>query len=647
MSSPPKPRIRGSLADRLEIFLPLLGYVVVVLAKLSTSSLGSASLRGANPHGWSLGSPLAIRSDEWLTETPLELGVLIHGSPVVSPLANGPNLIYQLPSGGLFESLLFVEGDLLRLGPWLPDAMVFAAVRAFPMLLLLLTLPPLMRRLGATRPLSWLAVVLAVFAPAAVWWSFWPVRIMAFAAAGSYLLVLARDRFERKSWPLGVLWAIIAGGAIARLATFYVPWGITIGVPIAAATSAYLLFDKPRWRLGLRALLIGAGSSIVLLAGTFFDNRAALKSELTTVYPGLRRTGGAALDPMLLFGAPGLAPLRQLADPLIDNKSEITSAFTIAVVWALVLWSHRRPDIPKPQLWATRTLAAFAGLWCAWIVVDWGGLGAHVPILSLVMPIRAGQTVGFVAVILVCLLLAQMPRTPSRAVVWSAAIICAALTALGVSGLQTHALPDLSTWVIWLAAVLTGLAVGILTRWHARVWPIIAVGLVLAVFALTVNPVISGLGDLRGTTAAHKAERIGQESRATDAFVVSDLPFVNALLVANGVPTLTGYQVTGPVRTQWRKLEPSGEFEDKWNRGASYVQMNFVDSPSSAVEISNPTNDTILITADPCWLNTKIPISYVLATKELSNSCLAASGQFRWSGAKVRVYQVKSAEVGQ
>ncbi|MEI2671869.1 MAG: hypothetical protein V9G13_12285 [Marmoricola sp.] len=82
MSSPPKPRIRGSLADRLEIFLPLLGYVVVVLAKLSTSSLGSASLRGANPHGWSLGSPLAIRSDEWLTETPLELGVLIHGSPV-------------------------------------------------------------------------------------------------------------------------------------------------------------------------------------------------------------------------------------------------------------------------------------------------------------------------------------------------------------------------------------------------------------------------------------------------------------------------------------------------------------------------------------------------------------------------------------
>ncbi|MEI2671870.1 MAG: hypothetical protein V9G13_12290 [Marmoricola sp.] len=134
--------------------------------------------------------------------------------------------------------MLFVEGDLLRLGPWLPDAMVFAAVRAFPMLLLLLTLPPLMRRLGATRPLSWLAVVLAVFAPAAVWWSFWPVRIMAFAAAGSYLLVLARDRFERKSWPLGVLvgnycrWLQSLGSR-----PFMCPGGSPSACQLAAATT--------------------------------------------------------------------------------------------------------------------------------------------------------------------------------------------------------------------------------------------------------------------------------------------------------------------------------------------------------------------------------------------------------------------------
>ncbi|MEZ5114391.1 MAG: hypothetical protein R2693_13415 [Nocardioidaceae bacterium] len=640
---PPRMRLKGSLADRLEILLPLLGYVVVVLAKLSTSSLGIASLRGANPQGWTLGEPLAIRSDEWLTETPLELGVLSHGSPVFSPLAHGPNLIYQLPSGGVFESLLFVEGDLLRLGPWLPDAVLFSAVRALPLLVLLLTLPPLMRRLGATRSLSWLAVVLTVCTPAALWWSFWPVRILAFAAAGSYLLVLARDRFERKSWPLGVFWAVIAGGCIARLATFYVPWGITIGVPLAAATTAYLLSDKQRWRLGLRSLLIGASSSIVLLLGTFFDNRAALKSELSTVYPGLRRSGGAAQSPMELFGAPGLANMRWLADPIVNNRSEITSAFTIAVVWALVLWAHRRDDIPTPQLWATRTLAGFTGLWLSWIVIEWGGLGQHIPILSLIPAPRVGQTIGFIGVLLVCLLLAQLPKVPSGKVVWSAAVACTALTAYGVSDLQERALPDLATWVIWVSAALTGVAVAILTRWHTRLWPVVAVSIVLVVFAATVNPVISGLGDLRGTKAARTAERIAKESRAEKAFVVSDLSTVNALLVANGAPTLTGYQVTGPVRDQWRKLDPEGKFEHEWNRGASYIEMEFVDAPEGPAQISNPTNDRILVTADPCWVDTVVPISYVFSTKELQNSCLVPVGHMRWSQTKVKIYQMVGA----
>ncbi|MEZ5161576.1 MAG: hypothetical protein R2709_13045 [Marmoricola sp.] len=115
------------------------------MAKLSTSSLGIASLRGANPQGWTLGEPLAIRSDEWMTGRHPGVGCAQPRVTRVLPAAHGPNLIYQLPSGGVFESLLFVEGDLLRLGPWLPDAMLFSAVRALPLLVLLLTLPPLVQ----------------------------------------------------------------------------------------------------------------------------------------------------------------------------------------------------------------------------------------------------------------------------------------------------------------------------------------------------------------------------------------------------------------------------------------------------------------------------------------------------------------------
>ena len=81
---------------------------------------------------------------------PIELGVMAHGASQHPLLSQQPDLIYQVSSGSLFESVLFLEGNLLRLGPWLPDPMLFAAFRGFSWLLLFLAMPPLLRRLGAT-----------------------------------------------------------------------------------------------------------------------------------------------------------------------------------------------------------------------------------------------------------------------------------------------------------------------------------------------------------------------------------------------------------------------------------------------------------------------------------------------------------------
>ena len=120
--------------------------------------------------------------------------MLANGSSTHPPLRQEPDLIYQVSSGGSCRVGAVPRGQPAAPGPWLPDAMLFAAFRAFPWLLLFLVLPPLLRRLGANRPLSWLAVVLCFLAPASLWWSFMPIRILGFAAAGCYLLFLARDR---------------------------------------------------------------------------------------------------------------------------------------------------------------------------------------------------------------------------------------------------------------------------------------------------------------------------------------------------------------------------------------------------------------------------------------------------------------------
>ena len=309
-------RIRGSLADRLEVALPLLGYLAAVVSGMTTSSLGLLRATPTGEVAGQLGEALPVRSDEWLTAAPIELATLANGSSMTTPLSQAPDLIYQVSSGSPFTSILFADGNLLRLGHWLPDAMLFAAFRGFPWLLLLLTLPPLLRRLGATRSLSWLAVALCFLAPASLWWSFMPIRILAFASAGCYVLVLARDRLGRGHLARGLLLAALAGLWLPRLVTFYVPWSLVVGVPLVLATAAFLLWDTRTRRPALLAIGAGAAVGVALLLLVFREQSSALHAELNTIYPGQRRLSGAALPPFQVLGAPGLAGLEGEMTPV-------------------------------------------------------------------------------------------------------------------------------------------------------------------------------------------------------------------------------------------------------------------------------------------------------------------------------------------
>lgn len=638
----PKPRILATWADRLEVILPLIGYALVSLIGASTSSIGIAALRGAHPKGLMFGTPLPIRSDEYLTAAPIELSVLAHGKSTSSLLSHGPDLIYQTSSGGVFESILFLEGNLLRLGPFLPDAMLFAAFRAFPILLLLLFLPPLLRRFGANRSMSWLGVVLTLLAPASLWWSFMPIRVLAFAVTGSYLLILARDRFERRSWWLFILYAVTAGGAIARLGTYYVPWGLTIGIPLVAATAAFLLASGLRWRAVFATLAMGACSSIFLFGATMLENLSDLRSELDTVYPGLRRSTGEAMSPGKIFSAPGLPWTTWLhdPDPAVTNRSEIATAYSFILVWVLLIWLFRHSTLPREQKWVTGVLAGFAVLWTSWIMLDWGSVGARIPFLAVVMPVRSAETIGYLAAILLCLVLSQLEQAKRWQVAAVAALGCFLITAYGVSDLQRY-FTDLTAPQIWLSTVVTSIAVLVITRWPDHWAPTTALAVVLGLLAATVNPVILGLGDLRDSKGAREVQRMSKVARAESGWLVSNDPNTNSLMVANGAPTLTGFQVTGPVAKNWELLDPTRRNEEYWNRGASYIRMDFTEDPAEPT-FSNPSRDVIQVVADPCEVTRRIRLSYVLSNRPLINHCLIPKSTFKWGGTRIHTYRVQT-----
>jgi hypothetical protein len=614
----------------------------VVLSGASTSSLGIHLLRAnpKNPLGMMWGTPQGIRSDEFLTATSVELNVMALGHSSSSSLAQSPDVIFGISSGQPFESLLFLESNLLRLGPWLPDTMLFAAWRAWPFLLLALTLPRLLQRLGATRPLSWLALALIVLAPASLWWSFSPLRILASASLGGLLLLVARDRWVAATTTLGRVGALglaaVGGAALARLATSYVPWGITLGVPIVVAVAAVLVLTTQR-RSGLLVLGVGAASGALLLGLTFWENSDAVRAMLDTAYPGVRRSTGEAVPFFHLFGAPGLHEMLNGEPPAIANQSEITSAFLICGVAALLL-AFRPRTVTTEQRVAIGALAASTGLLLVWCTAGWGELGMSIPVLNMVPPYRSAQTIGFAATLLFCLVLSRAEPVGWR-VALAVAVTCGGVTLYGVTSLRA-ALPTLTTADLWVASLLVALCLGAIVAFPRQWQPVVAVSALLLWAGVQVNPVILGLGDLRASRPAAVARQLGAETRAAGGMIASDDPFVSALLVSNGAPSITGWQIAGPRETEWRALDPSGSDEEMWNRAASYLRMTFDGAAGSDPVISNPGTDIINISVDPCGIPPELEIRAIISGGPLEAPCLSLERTFRWGGVDRHVYSV-------
>jgi hypothetical protein len=628
--------------------VPLFLYAVVVLSGATFSSLGVDQLRQdpQHPMGTTWGNPNYIRSDEFLTLTAVELNVMSLGHSSHSPLAESPDITFMVSSGQPFESLLFLENNLLRLGPWLPDDQLFAAVRALPFLVLALTLPPLLRRIGGvTRPLSWLGYGLVVAAPTSVWWSFTPLRVAAIASLGAYLLALARDRLvaasSRRQRVLALVLAGLGGISLARLATYYVPWCLTIGLPIVVAVVLWLVVGRPR-RAGWQVLGVGAVVGGVVLAMTFWENRDAVRATLDTVYPGVRRSTGEALDPYQVLGTPGLWLLHHGVPVPPANGSGVASAFLVCALWAvLVLALRRRLDGPPEQKAALWGLGGSVAVWLSWCTISWGGLGMHVPLLNLVPAFRVSETVGYAASLFLVVVLSRAGRLGWVAA-GVAALGCLLATAYGVHNLRVVLPDDVSTTAIWLTAGVVGVCVLAVSRWP-RWFTVLPLCLLLVWPVWFVNPVQLGLGDLRASEGAAAARALGERARADGTLVTSDSPFVSMLLVSSGVPTLSGWQISGPDRDTWRLLDPGDTQEEAWNRGASYLVTGFGGAPGAPPQIVAGALDQVVVVLDPCGIPADLHVALLITqTPDAPAACLELDSTFMWAGATQYVYRVTS-----
>lgn len=619
-------------------------YVIVVLLGATTSSIGIPTLRQdpAHPLGLQIGASSPIRSDEYNAFSAIVLSIMATGgAPTTSVLAAPAGLAHRYPSGGFFETFVYFDSTLLRTATFLPDTMVFAAHWWLPALLLFLFLPKWFSQVGSARRWGWMAAFLIALSPAASWWTMMPIQLIAYTIAGSSLILSAHKRFAEGQRAVPALQCLVAGILIAGLPSFYIPWSLVLGLPILTATVGWIIAFRGRWRPKL--LSVGSAGLVALVfgLGTLWENRAGISALLDTVYPGSRRSSGAAQPLAMLFGAPALGPMQDMT-PVGINESELSTAFTITFVWAaLLIVFIRNLGSPRDNV-VILTVGTFAVLWLTWCTVNFGERGSSIPLLNYVQPIRAAQVCGILASVLVCLLLDRLPKKVGWRAPTVAAACCALVTAYAASLLQQSYLPFMTRPLIFAAAFTVGVCVFVTTKYASKVWPIVLTSAVAVVPIIGANPLIFGLGDLRDSETATYLRNEGRKAAASNGVWASDFSPFDTVMTANGVPALSGLQRSGPNSEAWKNLDPEAKYTNAWNRGGGFIFFEWTVGQPLDIGTLSYTADVTMVRVDPCVLKDRWPsLQGISSSRSLDAPCLVPERTLAWAGREFFVYKFR------
>lgn len=631
------------LRDALVYIVPTVAYLLLIILGATTSNIGISSLREdpEQPLGLHLGGYQSIRADEFGTGSPMWLGQITReGASATPPLSVSGDLFAQLPTGPV-SGIVFFETATFHLAAMIPDEMLFALKWWLPTYLLVIGLPVWFRQITGSLRWGYLAAVVVAVSPATAWWSGLPINTLGFVVAGCVLAIYGSRSLAGHRWARSTLAFVAAGIILARTPTYYQPTAIVIALPIVIATAIVILTARSRLRIRLASIAAVIVSGIAWTAALLWESRDAIAAGLSTVYPGLRQSGGQALDPGFVFGATNLGWLRFQTVGAGSNQSEITTSYialTVALVIVLLVGQLRGGPSMR---WIILAVTIPAVFWVTWALVSWGDWSAAIPLINRVPANRAAMGAGYLVVIAFCLALAQLQATGRRrlTVAISSGVSVTALSVWGGASLaDSGLLREPSPWMILLPAIVAGAVVFALAYWPGRAWPMFAAGAAAITVTITAQPILFGLGDLRASSTARQLTEWGESSREDGTLWASDSQAMNSLMTATAVPALSYRQQIGPDRERWLLLDPTGAHETMWNRGGTHIGFDWVPE---GVEFSQPYADTLIVHASPCAVQERIPqFRHVVSTHPLDNECLVEVDRLKWSGETQFVYEV-------
>ncbi len=623
-------RVRGFLSYFIAV---VLGYTFLIIFRLNGSSMG---LLSDNGEGLLLGANRSIRSDEYLRGTPTDIGYLSHPeSPGISLLSSQG---FDEPGIDEFE-LLRPERFLIHL--LLGGDFGFAAIWWLPALLVLVGVPLLLRQFKLPLNISVAISLIIVLSPSVVWWSNGIAGIVGRLSLGVALIVMA-SRY--KGWRVW-LFTLLGGWIASGVAMDYQPWSIIASLfflPI-------VLFFVFQSRKTVLPMLLSGILSLTPLFFFLYSKLDVFQVLSSTLYPGQRRLSSGLVNAWnWSMAAPQQWSLLNPDGILYSNQSEISMGYFLFVFPALFF---AYASLTKVQKFGLREVVLGSYL----LVASWAFVSyPEIPLnpLALVSAERALTLVTTLAPLVFGLVYANRVSASNsqggedfalvqKSDLWAkiALAVFVMFATFGSAITMEGVVLNFSTRIAFLVAVLCGLITFMIISpklTSKGVWAFAALAFLIAA---PVNPVAQGTAPLTDNSLAQAISEIDMVGAWG-----SDGIHLDAILMANGKPSISGQQLTGPDEDQWRIIDPQGLSESIWNAGASFVVLSW-DSTLLTPEISRPFPDTILIRTSPCSpAMEKLGLDVVLSRSEQTAPCLAESsvGPVDYLGAPVFIYEIRN-----
>lgn len=609
----------------------LFGFLIILIAivfNVNGSSVGMWNEAFGRPDNHViLGTPRAIRTDEWRILTPMTVSQTIKSGTTGKTFSWFSTLIRGTETDVFMVYALPVLTPFIIFRPFLTGYLFLGASRglaffwAARLVFLWLSSAELFMLISKRKGLSAIAATLIAFSPVIQWW-FAVNSFVEMIIAGNYAIVVfdryltTHDTRKRALYAFAIAWCAGVFGL-----SLYPAWMVPLAyVYLALAIwvlSSHFGFAKIKKTDILTAILAGIVLTVSLVIIAYISKETIL-SVAETVYPGRRvETGGGMWIENFYYVFNAFYPsVGYFGSKNACETSAFMSFFPMGIIMGISDVVIRVGRKVKQDLLVILMLA-LSGLLLIYCGLGFPRLLAKITLFSQSPAYRCIAIIGFVEIILVARSIANgfasdfFKKKPAVSAVVSFVI---AIMAVAGGYICTEGYLGKKRCII-MCLVLAMIFFGMLNfEKFGKLAGVVMVGLVLCAGA-TVNPVQKGLSTIYESELSGMIEKVvAEDPQALWAVDNMNNEMVNYPIMM-GAPTVNSVN-TYPVLERWSTIDKDKAYADVYNRYANIAISIVGDDEGTNFELIAADNFKVSMTPDDIKT---LGIDYILTDRELEN----------------------------